>query len=183
MDPKAKTEAAMKDRIERLKKELATVRTGRANPHILEGVQVEYYGSMVPLKQVAAVSVPEARTLEIRPWDANAYKALESALMAANLGAQPNGDGSVLRLSFPPMTEERRKDLAKQVGKTGEEHKVGIRTERQEANQAVKKAAKDQNWPEDKAKGAEAQIQKLTDDFIKQIDSIVVEKQKEITTI
>ena len=183
MDPKAKAEAAMKERIERLKRELSTVRTGRANPHMLEGVQVEYYGSMVPLKQVAAVSVPEARTLEIRPWDANAYKSLESALMAANLGAQPQGDGSVLRLSFPPMTEERRKDLAKQVGKTGEEFRVAIRTERQEANQHLKKAAKDQNWPEDKVKGAEGQIQKLTDDFIKQIDTIVAEKQKEITTI
>ncbi|MBI3299536.1 MAG: ribosome recycling factor [Elusimicrobia bacterium] len=183
MDPKAKAEAAMKERIERLKRELSTVRTGRANPHMLEGVQVEYYGSLVPLKQVAAVSVPEARTLEVRPWDASAYKALESALMAANLGAQPQGDGAVLRLSFPPMTEERRKDLSKQVGKTGEEFRVAIRTERQEANQHLKKTAKDQNWPEDKVKGAEGQIQKLTDDFIKQIDVIVTDKQKEITTI
>ncbi|MDE2292582.1 MAG: ribosome recycling factor [Elusimicrobia bacterium] len=183
MDPKAKAEAAMKDRVERLKRELSTVRTGRASPHLLDDVQVEYYGSMVPIKQVAAVSVPEARTLEIRPWDAGAYKALESALMAANLGAQPNGDGTVLRLTFPMMTEERRKDLAKQVGKTGEEFRVAVRGERQEANQALKKVAKDQNWPEDKVKGAEGAIQKLTDDFIKQIDAVVADKQKEITTI
>lgn len=183
MDARGKAEAAMKDRIDRLKRELSTVRTGRANPHMLEGVQVEYYGSMVPLKQVAAVSVPEARTLEIRPWDASAYKSLESALMAANLGSQPQGDGQVLRLSFPAMTEERRKDLAKQVAKTGEEFKVAIRTERQTANQALKGEAKAQNWPEDKLKGAEGGIQKLTDQFIAEVDKIVAEKQKEITTI
>lgn len=183
MDARGKAEAAMKEKIERLKKDLSTVRTGRANPHMLEGVLVEYYGTMTPLKQVAAVSVPEARTLEIRPWDATAYKALESALMAANLGAQPQGDGTVLRLSFPAMTEERRKDLAKQVGKTGEEYRVAIRTERQTANQALKAEAKSQNWPEDKVKGAEGGIQKLTDQYIAEIDKIVVEKQKEITTI
>lgn len=183
MDARGKAEAAMKEKIERLKKDLSTVRTGRANPHMLEGVLVEYYGTMTPLKQVAAVSVPEARTLEVRPWDATAYKALESALMAANLGAQPQGDGSVLRLSFPAMTEDRRKELAKGVGKTGEEYRVAIRTERQLANQALKAEAKAQNWPEDKVKGAEGGIQKLTDSFIAEIDKIVVEKQKEITTI
>ena len=183
MDARGKAEAAMKDRIDRLKKELSTVRTGRANPNMLDPVKVEYYGTPTPLKQVAAVSVPEARTLEIRPWDAAAYKPLEAALMAANLGAQPQGDGTVLRLSFPPMTEERRKDLAKSVAKTGEEYKVGIRSERQTANQALKGEAKAQNWPEDKVKGAEGGIQKLTDQFVAEVDKIVAEKQKEITTI
>lgn len=183
MDARGKAEAAMKERIEKFKRELSGVRTGRANPALLDGVMVEYYGSMVPIKQVAAVSVPEARTLEIRPWDQAAYKSLEAALSGANLGAMPQGDGQVLRLSFPAMTEERRKDLAKQVGKIGEEYRVGIRTERQEANQGLKKQSKDENWPEDRLKGAEGGIQKLTDEFIKLIDAIVAEKQKEITTI
>ena len=183
MDVKAKAEAAMKERIDRLKKELSNVRTGRANPHLLEGVQVEYYGAMVPLKQVAAVSVPEARTLEIRPWDAGAYKALEQALAAANLGANPQGDGTVIRISFPAMTEERRKDLAKQVAKTGEEFRVGVRNDRRDVMEALKKEAKSTNMPEDKVKGLEGAVQKVTDSFVAEIDKIVADKQKEITTI
>jgi len=183
MSEKATAESSMKERIEKLKQELVGVRTGRANPGMVDHIKVDYYGSMVPIKQVAAVSVPEARTLELRPWDANALDPLDKALQKSDLGVPTQNDGKVIRLNFPTMTEDRRKDLSKQVGKIGEEYRVSIRSDRRDAMEAVKKRAKADNLPEDQAKGLEGGIQKLTDEYVKMVDEIVATKQKDVTTV
>jgi len=183
MSEKATAEASMKERMEKLKDELVGVRTGRANPGMVDHIRVDYYGSMVPVKQVAAISVPEARTLELRPWDANALDPLDKALQKSDLGVPTQNDGKVIRLNFPTMTEDRRKDLAKQVGRIGEEYRVSVRSDRKDAMDAIKKRAKDENLPEDQVKGLEGAIQKLTDDFVKLVDEQVEEKQKEVTTV
>jgi ribosome recycling factor len=178
-----KMEEAMKERLSRLGRDLGALRTGRANPMLLENVKLEYYGQVVPLKQVAAVSVPEARTLEIRPWDPSVLKDLEKALVKADLGAQPVNDGKMIRISMPAMNEERRKDLVKVVKKIGEEGKVGLRTDRHEALEKLKKAQKAKEISEDELKTLEAKVQKLIDAYSKQIDETVVAKEKEITTV
>lgn len=176
-------EAAMKDRLTRMAKDLSVMRTGRANPAMLESVKVEAYGSLVPLKQVAAVSVPEARTLEIRPWDPSTLQDIEKALQKADVGAMPQNDGKMIRINLPMMTEDRRKDLVKVVKKTGEEFKGGVRTERQEALNKIKKSFQSKEITEDDLRGLETRVQKLTDSFTKQIDDSVAAKEKEITTI
>jgi ribosome recycling factor len=176
-------EASMKDRLARLAKEFSVLRTGRANPLVLEQVKVEYYGQLVPLKQVAAVSVPEARVLEIRPWDPTALGDLEKALQKADLGALPQSDGKMLRLTMPSMTEERRKDMVKVVKKMGEESRVAIRTDRHGAIDAIKKAEKAKEITQDDVKGLEGRIQKITDSFVKQVDDAVAAKEKEIISI
>jgi len=183
MDIKAKAESAMKERVEKLRAELSGVRTGRANPQMLESVKVEYYGQMMPLKQVAAVAVPEARIIELRPWDPAALETLEKAIQKSDLGVQPQNDGKVIRLLFPTMTEERRKEVVKLVGKIGEEYRVSVRNLRRDALEDLKKSAKDQKMPEDRQKIVEGDIQKLTDSFVKQVDVLVADKQKEVTTI
>src|SRR3954469_25145490 len=136
----AKMDEAMKERLAKMGKDMSNMRTGRANPMMLESVKVEAYGSLVPLKQVAAVSVPEARTLEIRPWDPSTLQDIEKALQKADIGAMPQNDGKMLRISLPMMTEDRRKDLVKTVKKVGEEFKGGVRTERQEGLNKIKKS-------------------------------------------
>ena len=176
-------ESAMKDRMARMAKELSVMRTGRANPMMLESVKVEAYGSLVPLKQVAAVSVPEARTLEIRPWDPSTLQDIEKALQKAEVGAMPQNDGKMLRISLPMMTEDRRKDLVKMVKKLGEEFKVGVRNDRQEGLNKLKKSFQAKELTEDDLRGLEARVQKLTDSFTKQIDDSIAAKEKEITTI
>ncbi len=176
-------EAAMKDRMARMVKDLSVMRTGRANPAMLESVKVEAYGSLVPLKQVAAVSVPEARTLEIRPWDPATLQDIEKALQKADVGAMPQNDGKMLRINLPMMTEERRKDLVKVVKKLGEEFKGGVRTERQDGLNKIKKSFQAKEITEDDLRGLEARVQKLTDSFTKQIDDSIAAKEKEITTI
>ena len=176
-------ESAMKDRMARMAKELSVMRTGRANPMMLESVKVEAYGSLVPLKQVAAVSVPEARTLEIRPWDPSTLQDIEKALQKAEVGAMPQNDGKMLRINLPMMTEERRKDLVKMVKKLGEEFKVGVRNDRQEGLNKLKKSFQAKELTEDDLRGLEARVQKLTDSFTKQIDDSIAAKEKEITTI
>jgi ribosome recycling factor len=183
MPEKSKAEASMKERIDKLKVDLMGVRTGRANPAMVDNIKVEYYGSMVPVKQVAAIAVPEPRTLELRPWDANALDPLDKALQKSDLGVPTQNDGKVIRLNFPTMTEDRRKDLAKQVGKIGEEYRVSIRSDRKDAMDALKKRAKDENLPEDAVKGLEGAIQKLTDKYVAEVDELVDEKQKEVTTV
>lgn len=183
MDPKAKAENAMKERIDKLHQELSTIRTGRANPQILDGLKVEYYGQMVPIKQVAAISVPEARLLEIRPWDPGAAEPIEKAIQKSDLGVQPQNDKKVIRLNFPPMNEDRRKDLAKRVGKIGEEYRVSVRGDRRDAMNELREVADKENMPEDRQKALEGQIQKLTDAFIKQVDEAIADKQEEITTV
>ena len=176
-------EAAMKERMSKLGKDFSIMRTGRANPLILDGIKVEYYGQLVPMKQVAAVSVPEARVLEIRPWDPTALGEIEKAIQKADLGAMPQSDGKMLRLTMPSMTEERRKDMVKLLKKMGEEYRVAVRADRHEALDKVKKAEKAKETTQDELKGLEGRIQKATDAFVKQIDDAVVAKEKEITTI
>jgi ribosome recycling factor len=176
-------ENSMKDRMGKLARDFSVMRTGRANPLVLESVKVEYYGQLVPLKQVAAVSVPEARVMEIRPWDPTALPEIEKALQKADLGAMPQNDGKMLRLTMPSMTEDRRKDMVKQVKKIGEEFRVAVRNDRHEAINKVKAAEKAKEITQDDVKGLEARIQKVTDSFVKQIDDTVVAKEKEITTI
>ena len=176
-------EASMKERLSKLARDFSVMRTGRANPLVLESVKVEYYGQLVPLKQVAAVSVPEARVMEIRPWDPTALPEIEKALQKADLGAMPQNDGKMLRLTMPSMTEERRKDMCKQVKKIGEEFRVAVRNDRHEAVNKVKAAEKAKEITQDDVKGLDARIQKLTDSFVKQIDDAVAAKEKEITTI
>jgi|CXWL01.1.fsa_nt_gi ribosome recycling factor len=179
----SKMEEAMKERMTRMGKELSVMRTGRANPMMLESVKVEAYGSLVPLKQVAAVSVPEARTLEIRPWDPSTLQDIEKALQKADVGAMPQNDGKMLRISLPMMTEDRRKDLVKLVKKLGEEFRVGVRNDRQDGLNKIKKSFQAKEITEDDVRGLEARIQKITDTFTKQIDDQVAAKEKEILTI
>ena len=176
-------ETAMKDRIARMQKEMSVMRTGRANPMMLESVKVEAYGSLVPLKQVAAVSVPEARTLEIRPWDPTTLQDIEKALQKADIGAMPQNDGKMIRISLPMMTEDRRKDLVKLVKKLGEEFKSGVRTDRQDGLNKLKKSFQSKEITEDDLRGLEQRVQKLTDSFTKQIDDSIVMKEKQITPI
>ena len=179
----SKMEEGMKDRLAKMGKDMSNMRTGRANPMMLESVKVEAYGSLVPLKQVAAVSVPEARTLEIRPWDPSTLQDLEKALQKADIGAMPQNDGKMLRISLPMMTEDRRKDLVKVLKKLGEEFKIAIRNERQDAVNKVKKSFQAKEITEDALRGFEARIQKSTDSFTKQIDDQIAVKEKEILTV
>jgi ribosome recycling factor len=176
-------EDAMKQRLQRLAKEYSTLRTGRANPQLLETVKVEYYGQQVPLKQVAAVSVPEARVMEIRPWDPTVLGDLEKALQKADIGAMPQSDGKMLRISLPAMTEDRRKDLVKVAKRMGEEQRVAIRTDRHEALEKLKKAEKAKEISQDEVRGLEARIQKTTDLYVAKVDAEAAAKEKEITTV
>ncbi|MBI5629538.1 MAG: ribosome recycling factor [Elusimicrobia bacterium] len=179
----SRMESQMQEKVSKLAKEYSVLRTGRANPLILESVKIEYYGQVVPLKQVAAVSVPEARVLEIRPWDPAVLPDLEKALQKADLGAQPQNDGKLIRLSLPAMTEERRKDMVKVVKRMGEEFRVAVRNERHDALSKIKQAEKAKELTQDDVKGLETRIQKITDGYVNQIDEQVVQKEKEITTI
>ena len=176
-------EGAMKERLAKMAKDFSVMRTGRANPMMLESVKVEAYGSLVPLKQVAAVSVPEARTMEIRPWDPSTLSDIEKALQKADIGAMPQNDGKLIRISLPMMTEERRKDMVKILKKMGEEFRVGIRNDRQDAQNKLKKSFQAKEITEDDLRGLEQRIQKITDSFTKQIDDQVVAKEKEILTV
>ncbi|CCF24331.1 MULTISPECIES: ribosome recycling factor [Leuconostoc] len=163
-----------------LQRELTSIRTGRANPHILDRIEVEYYGAMTPLNQVASISVPEARVLLITPFDKTALEEIIRAINMSDLGLNPSSDGNIVRLMIPQMTEEGRKDLAKQVKAEAEKAKVSVRNVRRDAMDSVKK---DKEMPEDDVRKAENDIQKLTDNNIKAIDDIVSEKEKELLTI
>ena len=179
----AKMEEGMKDRLAKLAREYSILRTGRANPMLLETVKVEYYGQQVPLKQVAAVSVPEARVMEIRPWDPTALGEIEKALQKNDVGALPQNDGKIIRITLPTMTEDRRKDMVKVVKRISEEYRVAIRGERHEALDKIKKAEKAKEITQDDLKALEARIQKITDGFVKQVDDAAAAKEKEITTL
>ena len=163
--------------------ELSTIRAGRANPHILDKITVDYYGSPTPLQQVANVTVPEARMIQIQPWEKSLVKAIEKAILTSDLGINPNNDGSVIRLIFPELTEERRKELAKDVKKKGEGAKVAVRNIRRDANDTFKKMEKANEISEDDLSDAEEKIQKLTDKMIDKIDKAVDTKTKEIMTV
>jgi ribosome recycling factor len=174
---------SMKKAIDSLKHQLTKVRTGRASANILDGVQVEYYGSMSPINQLGQVSTPEARLLQIQPFDKTMIPAIEKALFAANLGVTPTNDGNFVRLNFPALTEDKRKDLAKEIKKIGEDTKVVIRNARRDQNDAVKKAEKDKVISEDESKKIQTEIQNITDKFTKEVDTIVTNKEKEVLSI
>ena len=162
--------------------EFATIRAGRANPSILNKIRVDYYGTPTPLQQVANISVPEARMIQIQPWEASLVKEIEKAIMMSDLGINPSDDGRVIRLVFPELTEDRRKELVKEVKKKAEGAKVAIRNIRRDANDAFKKLAKE-DVSEDEIKELEEQTQKLTDKYIKEVDQMVDVKSKEIMTV
>ena len=162
--------------------EYQTIRAGRANPHVLDKVKVDYYGTPTPIQQVGNISVPEARMIQIAPWEKRLLKEIEKAVLASDVGITPSNDGSVIRLVFPELTEERRKELSKDVKKKGEDAKVAVRNIRRDGNDALKKLAKE-DVSEDEIKDMEEQLQKMTDKFIKDIDAAIEEKSKEIMTV
>ena len=176
------TEEKMKKSTDRLAHEFTTIRAGRANPHVLDRITVDYYGTPTPLQQVANISVPEARMIQIQPWEASLVKEIEKAIMMSDLGINPSDDGRVIRLVFPELTEDRRKELVKEVKKKAEGAKVAIRNIRRDANDAFKKLAKE-DVSEDEIKELEEQTQKLTDKYIKEVDQMVDVKSKEIMTV
>ncbi|MGN1007976.1 MAG: ribosome recycling factor, partial [Butyricicoccus sp.] len=166
-----------------LGKELAAIRAGRANPGVLDKITVEYYGAPTPLNQVAAVSTPDPRTLAIQPWDGSILRQIEKVIQTSDLGINPQNDGKLIRLTFPPLTEERRKELIKQVSKIGEESKVAIRNVRREAIDKFKAAQKKSEMTEDELHDAEEKMQKTTDKYVKEIDGIVAKKSKELAEV
>ncbi|MCC8049229.1 MAG: ribosome recycling factor [Clostridiales bacterium] len=165
-----------------LLEELGTIRAGRANPNVLNKIRVDYYGTPTPIQQVGNVTVPEPRVLQIQPWESSMVKVIEKALMTSDIGIHPSNDGRVIRLVFPELTEERRKDLVKDVKKKGEAAKVAIRNIRRDANEAFKKLGKGE-ISEDEAKSLGDEAQKLTDKYMKEIDKAVEEKSKEVLTV
>ncbi len=180
---KTNAQAKMDKTINALVEELKKVRTGRAQVSMLDGIRVNYYGTPSPLSQVASISTPDAKSFLIAPWEAAILKDIEQAIIKSDIGMAPMNDGKVIRLKVPDLTEERRKDLAKQVKKIAEEARVAIRMTRRDANDEVKKLQKDKLVSEDEGKKAEADVQKVTDDFIKKVDQIAEEKEKAILTI
>lgn len=183
MDARVKAyEDKMQKAFEFLLSDFQTIRAGRANPHVLDKIRVDYYGTPTPLQQVGNITVPEARMLQIAPWEKSLIKEIEKAIMASDVGITPSNDGAVIRLVFPELTEERRKELVKEVKKKGEESKVTIRNIRRDANDSFKKLAKTE-VSEDEIKDLEDAVQKLTDRFMKDVDKAIEEKSKEILTV
>ncbi len=178
-----KAEEKMNKTVNSLKNEFASIRAGRANPSVLDKVLVDYYGTPTPVNQMAAVSVSEARVLVIQPWDKSLIKAIEKAIQASDIGINPSNDGSVIRLTFPQLTEDRRKEIVKDLKKYGEEAKVAIRSARRDANDKLKAKKKNSELTEDDLKNGEDKTQKLTDKFTKIIDEVVAEKEKEVLSI
>ena len=178
-----KYESKMRKTHQNMLDEFGAIRVGRANPHVLDRITVDYYGSQMPIQQVANIAVPEARILQITPWETKMLKVIEKAINMSDLGINPTNDGRSIRLVFPEMTEERRKEVAKDVRKKGEAAKVAVRNIRRDANDTLKKQLKASEITEDEKKDAEDEIQKLTDKYIKIIDGSVEEKIKEVTTV
>lgn len=176
-------EEKMQKTMNNLSEEFGRIRAGRANPHVLDKLRVDYYGTPTAIQQVANVSVPEPRMIQIQPWEASLVKEIEKAILTSDLGINPTNDGKVVRLLFPELTEERRKDLAKEVKKKGENAKVAIRNIRREANDSFKKLAKSADVSEDEIKTLEDQAQKMTDKYIAEVDKAVEVKSKEILTV
>lgn len=176
-------ETKMGKSYEALLRDYAGIRAGRANPHVLDKIRVDYYGTPTPLQQVGNISVPEARILQIQPWEKKMIREIEKAIMTSDLGINPTNDGSVIRLVFPELTEERRKVLAKDIKKKGDEAKVAIRNIRRDANETFKKMNKNNELTEDDQKNLETKAQKLTDKYIAEIDKAIEEKTKEIMTV
>lgn len=183
LDVHKKLEEKMEKTISVMKEELATIRAGRANPNMLDRVMVDYYGTMTPIKQMAGVSAPEPRTILVQPWDKTAIGSIEKAILTSDLGFNPTNDGASIRINIPQLTEERRKDLIKVVGKVGEQAKVALRNERREANEIIKKMEKASELTEDDSKKAQDEVQKITDGHTKTIDELVAKKEKDIMEV
>lgn len=166
-----------------LQSELAKVRTGRASLHVLDGIRVNYYGAPTPVNQVASLSIPEARLIVIQPWESHLIPEIEKAILEANIGLTPSNDGKVLRLSIPKLTEERRRDIVKQVKNLGEEARVAVRMVRRDANEEIKKLKNSSSISEDDMKKSQDQVQKLTDKYVEDIDKIVASKEQDIMTV
>lgn len=176
-------EDKMKKAYEFLESDYMGIRAGRANPHVLDKLRVNYYGTPTPIQQVGNVTVPEARIIQIAPWEKSLIKEIEKAIMTSDIGINPSNDGSVIRLVFPELTEDRRKELAKDVKKKAEDAKVAVRNIRRDGNDALKKLGKSSEVSEDEVKQLEDQLQKLTDKFVKEIDVLMEAKSKEIMTV
>lgn len=173
----------MQKTIDHLQGEYASVRAGRANPHVLDKLRIDYYGSPTPIQQVGNVSVPDPRVIQIQPWEKNILKDIERAIQASDIGINPTNDGNVIRLVFPELSEERRRDLVKEIKKKGEDAKVAVRNIRRDGNDSFKKLTKTEDLSEDEVKDLEDELQKTTDKFIKEIDSMIEDKSKEIMTV
>ena len=173
----------MRKSMDSLVEEYASIRAGRANPHLVDKIKVNYYGQPSPLQSVANVSIPEARVIQIQPWESSLIKEIEKSIIASDLGITPNNDGKVIRIVFPELTEERRKDLVKDVKKKGENAKVAVRNIRRDANDAFKKQNKANEISEDELKQLEDRIQKITDKYVTEVDKLIDEKSKEILTV
>ena len=176
-------EEKMSKSLDSLKEEFSSIRAGRANPHILDKIKVDYYGAPTSLQQVANISVPEARMIQIQPWESSLIKEIEKAILVSDLGITPNNDGKVIRLVFPELTEDRRKELAKDVKKKGDNAQVAIRNIRRDANDSLKKANKAGELSDDELSNSEDEVQKITDKYTALVDKAIEEKTKEILTV
>lgn len=174
---------SMDKSLEALQRELVKVRTGRASTGLVEGVQVDYYGSTVPMNQVANITTPDARTIQIAPWEQNMIGPIEKAILAGNLGFTPQNDGKVIRISLPQLTEERRKEMVKLIKRMGEDAKIAIRGHRRDGNEMIKQLEKDKEITEDDSKKAMEEVQKVTDGKIVEVDKLVEAKEKEVMTV
>ena len=183
LDVHKELEKDMEKTIDSCSNELTSVRAGRANPSLLDRISIDYYGAQTPLNQVANVSAPEPRLIVVQPWDANVLADIEKSISQSDLGLNPSNDGKVIRLQIPQLTEERRKDLSKQVKNIGENSKIALRNQRRDANDAIKKMGKSSDLTEDEVKQAENKVQEITDKFVAKIDTIVEDKEKEIMEI
>ncbi|MBW2473199.1 MAG: ribosome recycling factor [Deltaproteobacteria bacterium] len=179
-DVKSNASAGMTKALESFKRDLSKVRTGRASLSLLDDIKVDYYGTPTPLNQVGSMAVPEPRLITIQPWEKNLIGEIEKAILKADLGLNPNSDGQIIRLVFPPLTEERRKEMVKQVKRMGEDTKVGIRNVRREANDTLKRLEKDKDITEDDLKRGEKEIQDVTDEFVSRVDRVIEEKEKDL---
>ena len=178
-----KIEEKMQKTISVYKENLTEIRAGRANPAILNKIRIDYYGTQTPINQVAAISVPEARLIVIQPWDMSVLKEIEKAILASDIGINPNNDGKVIRLAFPELNEERRKELVKDIKKMGEETKVAVRNVRREGIDLAKSMQKNGEMTEDELKNAENEIQKMTDKYIEEVEKILANKEKEVMAV
>lgn len=179
-DVKSNASSGMSKALESFKRDLSKVRTGRASLSLLDDVKVDYYGTPTPLNQVGSMAVPEPRLITIQPWEKSLIGEIEKAILKADLGLNPNSDGQIIRLAFPPLTEERRKEMVKQVKRMGEDAKVGIRNVRRDANEALRKLEKDKEITEDDLKRGEKEIQDVTDEFVSRVDKVIEEKEKDL---
>jgi ribosome recycling factor len=174
------SQEAMKKTIDRLKAELSSLRTGKANTSVIENIKVESYGAVMTINQVAGVSVPDAKTIEIRPWDISQLGVIEKAILKADIGMTPANDGKLIRIKVPPLNEERRREIAKTINRMAEDFRIAVRNERRFLFESIKKLEKDKTITEDDRKKSEAEAQKITDNFIKLIDELIAAKEKEV---